>query len=69
MVESHLAYSIMSLRPYACHHLQGIPKDEVGTYPGGVLNRFLDTDVIIGDAVAYVGADCTGVPTGWNAIG
>ena len=32
------------------------------------LNRFLDTDVIIGDAVAYVGADYTGVPTGWNTV-
>jgi hypothetical protein len=30
----------------------GIPKEEVGTYPGSVLNRFLGADVIVGDGVA-----------------
>ena len=37
-------------------------------YQGGVLNKFLDADVIVDDDVAYAEADCTGVPTGWNAI-
>lgn len=38
-------------------------------YPGGILNRFLDTDVIVGDAVAYIGDNCAGVPTDRNTIG
>ena len=34
-----------------------------------VLNRLLNTDVAIGNAVVYVGADGIGVPTVWNAGG
>ena len=34
-----------------------------------MLNRLLNTDVAIGNAVVYVGADGIGVPTVWNAGG
>ena len=34
-----------------------------------MLNKFLDADVSISDAVVYLGADCIGVPTGWNVVG
>ena len=34
-----------------------------------MLNRFFDTDEVIGDDVVYIRADGTGVPTGWNTDG
>ena len=46
---------------------RGILKEEVGTYPGGILNKLLDADIVIGDAVVYAGADCIGVPVVWSA--
>jgi hypothetical protein len=47
----------------------GIPKEEVGAYPSGVINRFFDANVVISVPVAYAEPDCTGVPTDWNAVG
>ena len=32
-----------------------------------MLNKFLDANVVIGDAVVYAGADCIGVLVVWSA--
>ena len=32
----------------------GIPKEEVGAYPSGVINRFFDANVVISVPVAYI---------------